>query len=319
MYYIGVDLGGTNIAIGIVDESLKIIRKGSVHTCPNRDPESIIKDMASLASRLLKDAGISLSQVEYAGIATPGTANRDLGIVVYANNLPFRNFPIADTFKKFLPVKRVLIENDANAAALAEFHAGVAKGTESMVMITLGTGVGGGIIIDGKVHSGFNFAGAELGHSVIVQENGKPCSCGRRGCFEAYASATGLTNLTREKIEECRKNGTPTLLFNDADNGRVSARTAFAAMKQGDTPAKEVVDSFISYLACGVSNIINIFQPEMLVIGGGVCNEREYLTAPLSAIVEKEQCSQIGAPKTKIAVAELGNDAGIIGAAALGM
>ncbi len=319
MYYIGVDLGGTNIAIGIVDESLKIIRKGSVRTCPNREPELIIKDMAALASRLLSETGVSLSEVEYVGIAAPGTADRDRGVVVYANNLPFLNFPIAEVFRKFLPVKKVLIENDANAAALAEHRAGVAKGTKNMVMITLGTGVGGGIIIDGKVHSGFNFAGAELGHTVIVHENAKACSCGRQGCFEAYASATGLTNLTREKIAECRKNGTPTLMFKDADMDRVSARTAFSAMKQGDLPAKEVVDAFISYLACGVSNIIHIFRPEMLVIGGGVCNERENLTVPLSRIVDRECYTEDTAVKTKIAIAELGNDAGIIGAAALGL
>ncbi len=319
MYYIGVDLGGTNIAVGIVDENLKILKKGSVPTLANRDGELIVKDMADLARRLLDEMNIPLSEVAYAGIATPGTANSATGVVERANNLPFSNFPIAELFKKYLPVKEVLIENDANAAALAEALAGAAKGTRLSVMITLGTGVGGGIIIDGKAYSGFNFAGAELGHTVI-EHNGRQCSCGRRGCFEAYSSATGLTNMTKEKILECRLKSIPTLMLNESENGtRVSARTAFSAMKQGDEAAKEVVDEYISYLACGVTNMINIFQPEVLSIGGGVCNEKDYLLKPLLQIVNNEQYTRDNAEKTKVVIAQLGNDAGIIGAAGLGM
>ena len=319
MYYIGVDLGGTNIAVGIVDDNSKIIKKGSVPTLANRDGELIVKDMADLARRLLEELNIPLSEVAYAGIATPGTANSATGIVERANNLPFSNFPIADLFKKYLPVKEVLIENDANAAALAEALAGAAKGTRLSVMITLGTGVGGGVIIDGKAYSGFNFAGAELGHTVI-EHNGRQCSCGRRGCFEAYSSATGLTNMTKEKITECRLKNIPTLMLNESENGaRVSARTAFAAMKQGDEPAKEVVDEYIAYLATGITNMINIFQPEVLSIGGGVCNEKDYLLKPLMKIVDNEQYTRDNSKKTKVVIAQLGNDAGIIGAAGLGM
>ncbi len=317
MYYIGVDLGGTNIAVGIVNENLEILKKGSVPTIPNRDGELIVKDMANLASRLLSELSIPLSEVAYAGIATPGTANRDTGVVEYANNLPFVNFPISEIFKKYLPVPRVLIENDANAAALAEALAGVAKGTRYSVMITLGTGIGGGIILDNKVYSGFNFAGAELGHTVI-EHNGRPCSCGRRGCFEAYGSATGLSNLTREKIQYCKTLGIPTLMLAESDNGNhVTARTAFSAMKKGDGPAKEVVDQYISYLAAGITNMINIFQPEVLSIGGGVCNEKEHLLTPLMKIVDREQYTRNGKKKTKVLIAKLGNDAGIIGAAGL--
>ncbi len=319
MYYIGVDLGGTNIAVGIVNESLKIVKKGSVPTGANRDGDLIVKDMAALTEKLLNEAGIPLSEVAYVGIATPGIANCDTGVVEYANNLPFRNFPIADIFKKYLPVKKVLIENDANAAALAEALVGAAKGTRNSVMITLGTGVGGGIIIDGKVYSGFNHAGAELGHTVIVY-NGRQCSCGRRGCFEAYSSATGLTNMTKEKITECRLKDIPTLMLADSDNGNhVTARTAFSAMKQGDVAAKAVVDEYIALLACGLVNMINIFQPEVLSIGGGICNEREYLLNPLLAIMDKEQYTRNNVKKTKVVIAELGNDAGIIGAAGLGI
>ena len=320
MYYVGVDLGGTNIAVGIVNDQLQIIHKGSVPTNANRDGELIIKDMAALVEKLLSEKKISLSEVAYVGIASPGTANRSTGIVEYANNLPFRDFPIAKLFQKYLPVKAVYVENDANAAALGEALAGVAKGTKDSVMITLGTGVGGGIIINGKVYAGFNYAGGELGH-IVIQHNGRPCSCGRRGCWEAYSSATALTLMTREMINECRAKQIPSLMVTDCDEngGKVSARTAFAAMKKGDAAAKKVVDEYIDYLACGISNIINIFQPEVLSIGGGICNERDYLLKPLLAIIDREQYTRANPKKTRVLIAELGNDAGIIGAAGLEM
>ena len=316
-YYIGVDLGGTNIAVGICDSDLKIVKKGSVPTKPDRAPELIVKDMADLSARLLKECGIPLDEVASVGIATPGTANSDTGVVEYSNNIPFFRFPIADVFKSFLPVKQVLIENDANAAALAEALSGAAKGTKKSVMITLGTGVGGGIVIDGKVYSGFNHAAGELGHTVI-EKGGRPCSCGRRGCWEAYSSATGLINMTREKVNECKIKGIPSLMVEEFDStGRISARTAFSAMKKGDVPGADVVREYIAYLACGITNMINIFQPNVLSIGGGVCNEGENLTKPLLEKVWKETYSREGTPKTDIKIAKLGNDAGIIGAAVL--
>ncbi len=319
MYYIGVDLGGTNIAVGICDKSLKILDKGSVPTNPNRAPELIVKDMAELADRLLEMNNIPLTEVASVGIATPGTANSDTGVVEYANNLPFLNFPIAEVFKSYLAVPAVYIENDANAAALAEALAGVAKGTKTSVMITLGTGLGGGIVLDGKVYSGFNHAGGELGH-IVIEKDGKPCSCGRRGCWEAYSSATGLTNMTLEAVEECRAKGISSLIVKDyEENGRVSARTAFSAMKQGDAVGAAVVDKYISYLACGVANIINIFQPEVLSIGGGVCNEGDNLLKPLMKLLAGEIYSRNSEKQTKILIASLGNDAGIIGAAGLGL
>ncbi len=319
MYYIGVDLGGTNIAIGIVDESFKIISKRSTPTCPNRDGELIIKDMALLAEKLLKEASIPLSEVAYVGIAAPGSVDPEKGTIEYANNLPFSHFPIVKYFQKYLPIPKVFVENDANAAALGEALAGVAKGANTSVMITLGTGVGGGIIIDGKVHSGFNHAAGELGHTVI-HFNGRPCSCGRKGCWEAYSSATALSALTKEKVMECKEKGISSLLVDEFDRtGKVTARTAFAAMKQGDEEAKKVVDFYIAHLACGISNMINVFQPEVLSIGGGVCNEKDYLLQPLLKIIHDEQLVQESDMHTEIKIAALGNDAGIIGAACLGM
>ena len=318
MYTIGVDLGGTNIAVGLCDESLKMIDKGSVPTLADRDGELIVRDMANLAAEIIKRNGLSVSDIASVGIATPGAANSKTGVVEYANNLPFLNFPIAEIFKKYLPVEKVLIANDANAAALGEALAGAAKGTKNSVMITLGTGVGGGVIIDGKIFDGgINCAGAELGHIVIVA-GGRQCSCGRRGCWEAYSSATGLSRMTKEKMNELKLKGIPSLLFDEAEkDGKVSARTAFNAMKRGDKHGAMVVDEYIKYLAEGITNIINIFQPEILTIGGGVCNEKEYLTGPLLEIVESEQYTRNNANKTKVVTAVLGNDAGIIGAAGL--
>ena len=231
MYYIGVDLGGTNIAVGIVNENYEIVKKGSTPTKPERGCDPIIEDMGALCRKLVSECGLTLDDIAYAGIATPGTANSDTGIVEYSNNIPFRNYPIAAKLSALLDGKKVYIENDANAAAKAEAFAGVAKGAKYSVMITLGTGLGGGIIIDGKVYSGFNFAGAELGHTVI-EKGGRPCTCGRHGCWEAYSSATGLVNITKDHIAQARKAGRKTSMEEmiGGDLSKVSARTAFTAM-----------------------------------------------------------------------------------------
>lgn len=319
MYYIGVDLGGTNIAIGIVNEDFEIVKKGSVPTKPERGADAIVEDMAALSRKLVEELGITMDDVVSAGVATPGTANNETGVVEYANNIPFLRYPLADKLSALLDGKPVYIENDANAAAKAEAMAGVAKGVPYSVMITLGTGLGGGIIINGKVYSGFNFAGAELGH-IVIEKDGRPCSCGRKGCWEAYSSATGLVNITKDRILDARAAGRATSMEEmiGGDLDKVSARTAFTAMKAGDAVAAEVVDEYISYLATGIVNIINVFQPNVLSIGGGICNEGEYLTKPLMEKVWSETYSREGTPQTKIMIAKLGNDAGIIGAAVLG-
>ena len=319
MYYLGIDLGGTNIAAGIVNDKYEIVKKKSTPTLANRDGKLIIKDMAELCRGLIADCGLTVDDIEYAGIATPGTANSDTGVVEYANNLPFVDFPISDLLKEYLGVKKVYIENDANAAAKAEAVAGAAKGAKYSVMITLGTGLGGGIVLDGKVYSGFNHAGAELGH-IVIEKDGKQCTCGRRGCWETYSSATGLVNMTKERLVEARANGVKSLIDDmiEGDLNRVNARVAFAAMKQGDELGAKIVDEYISYLACGIANVINIFQPNVLSIGGGVCNEKDYLLIPLKEKVFKETYSKDPTKQTQIKIAEMGNDAGIVGAATLG-
>ena len=320
MYYLGIDLGGTNIAVGVVDENCKIVKKGSVPTKAEREADEIIADMAKLCKDLVADCSLTMDDIEYAGVATPGTANRDTGIIVYANNLPFMNYPIAQKLSQMSGVKRVMIENDANAAAKAEAVAGAAKGAEFSVMITLGTGVGGGIVLDGQVYSGFNFAGAELGH-MVIEKDGRPCSCGRNGCWESYSSATGLVNMTKDKLSECHSTGRETLMDKIVakNEGRISGKTAFSAMKSGDAAAAEVVEDYIDYLACGLTNILRIFQPDVLSIGGGICNEGDNLLVPLKKKIDEMLHLPDYAKKTEIKIAEMGNDAGIIGAATLGM
>ncbi len=212
MYTIGIDLGGTNIAAGIVDENYNIVKKASTPTNASRSADEITADIAALCKKLTEDMELTLKDIQSIGIATPGTANSETGEILYANNLPFNNYPMEQKLSDFLGYTgRVHIANDANAAAKAEAVAGAAKGSKYSVMITLGTGVGGGIILDGQVYSGFNHAGAELGHIVIVKD-GRQCTCGRRGCWETYSSATGLIRTTRERLEEARKAGRKTVI-----------------------------------------------------------------------------------------------------------
>ncbi len=319
MYTIGVDLGGTNIAVGLCDENLKIVDKLSRPTGAQREGELIVKDMADASRELIERNGLTLSDIAYVGIAAPGSINPKTGVVEYSNNLPFKNFAISEIFKKYLDIDKIYVANDANAAALGEALAGAAKGTDTSVMITLGTGVGGGVIIGGEIfEGGVNASGTELGHIVIVS-GGRQCSCGRRGCWEAYSSATALTALTREKMAELKLKEIPSLLFDEEKKeGKVSAKTAFNAMKRGDEYGRAIVDEYIGYLAEGVTNMINIFQPEVLTIGGGVCNEGDALMLPLEKLVLQDQYTRSNPNKTRLLRATLGNDAGIVGAAGLG-
>ena len=239
MYRIGIDLGGTNIAAGIVNESYEIICQESVPTGADRSSEAIADDMAALCRSVCVKAGIPETEIASVGIASPGIANHDDGVIEYSCNLPFRKFPICAYIRERFPAPYVFVENDANAAAWGEAVAGAARGTHNSVMITLGTGVGGGIIIDDKVYSGFNYAGAELGHIVIVTD-GEPCGCGRHGCWEAYSSATALIRMTARALDAARADGRQTLMEDMvAKAGKISGRTAFDAMRAGDAAARE--------------------------------------------------------------------------------
>ena len=312
-YFIGIDIGGTNISTGVVDENCKIVGRGKIKTGSARPYEEVIKDIIETVNLAVEDAQISMEDVRWIGAGCPGTCNSETGIVEYANNLGWNNAPLLSDIEKAFE-KKTYIENDANAAAYGEFLAGAAKGAKNAVVITLGTGVGAGIIINGKIFSGTNFAGGEIGHTVIVID-GYQCTCGRKGCFETYASATGLVRMTKEALEAHPESKLIQLV--EAD-GRVSARTAFNAAKMLDEVGQAVVDRYIRALACGITNTINIFQPDILCIGGGVCNEGDRLIVPLKKLVAEQVYSKNSKKNTEICVCSLGNDAGIIGAAMLG-
>jgi len=316
MYYLGIDVGGTNLAVGIVDEDNKIIARANKKTHVPCTPEEFCDDLADTAKEALANAGLTLNDIPWVGIGCPGTVNPVTGILEYANNLYFENLELRKLMSERLEGKEILLENDANAAAYGEYMGGALKGADNAIAITLGTGLGGGLIIDHKVYSGSNFAGAELGHTVIVAD-GRYCTCGRNGCWESYASATGLINITKDYMKDATKDSILWKLV-DNDIDKVSGRTAFDAMRQGDETGKKIVDEYIKYFSVGLVNIINIFQPDILCVGGGICNEGETLLAPVREFVAKEQYATNATKKTVICRAALGNDAGIIGAAMLG-
>ena len=314
MYRLGIDLGGTNIVAGVVDENYNIVTTAKRKTLTERSNEEIINDMAAAALEAIETAGLKPSDIESAGVGSPGSIDPDNGIVVYTNNIGFKNVHLADLLKKKTGID-FFVDNDANSAAYGEFLAGAGKGTKDFVMITLGTGVGGGVIIDGKIYTGFNYAGAELGHTVI-QMDGENCSCGRQGCWEAYASATALIRQTKQAMIRFPDSVMWQLVENDIN--KVNGLTAFDAMRRGDEAGKQVVDKYIYYISVGVANNINIFQPEVFCIGGGISKEGDNLITPLNKYYEGENYGRSLARKTVIKTALLGNDAGIIGAAFLG-
>ena len=313
MYRLGIDLGGTNIAAGVVDENYKIIGTGKVKTGAHRSNDEIADDMALAARMAIKDAGIDISEIVAMGVGSPGSVIPEKGIVATSNNLKFSNLPLCAMMKERLGVD-FYIENDANAAAYGELLAGAGKGCNNFVAITLGTGVGSGIIVDGKILSGSNNAGGELGHTIIMMD-GEECTCGRRGCWETYASATALIRQTKAEMESNKESVMWQLC--DGDITKVSGKTAFDAMRAGDESGKKVVDNYLNYVAVGITNVINIFQPEVLCIGGGICKEGDVLIKPISKLVVNERYSKNIDKQTVVKTAALGNDAGIIGAAFL--
>ena len=312
-YYIGIDLGGTNIAVGVVDENYKIVGRAKRKTVVTDNPIRIIDDMAAAAQEAVLDAGLKLADIKRCGVGSPGFADTVNGILYCAFNLNIDKLNVKELMEERLNLP-TLLANDANAAALGEMLAGAGKGSDNFVIITLGTGVGGGVIMNGKMLVGSNFAGGELGHSLLVY-NGEKCACGRKGCWETYASATALIRQTKLKMQEYPDSIMWQLTGNNIDN--VNGRTAFDAMREGDAAAKEVVSQYIEYVAAGVTNMINIFQPQILTIGGGISKEGDTLIKPVSEYVSKNAFSSGACEATKINVAQLGNDAGIIGAAFL--
>ncbi len=307
MYRIGVDLGGTNIAAGIIGNDLTLINKGSVPTALPRSAEEICHDIAELIKKLTADASLSFeNDIEGIGIGSPGIISR--GTVIRADNLGFNNVPLAKMLSD-ITGKEVFLRNDGNAAAYGELVSGSGKGCRSLVAVTLGTGVGGGIVIDGKIVEGCGGSGGEVGH-FITNSGGKKCACGNYGCFEAYCSATALI---KETVSEMEKHPESRLWELAGSADKVNGKTAFDGMRLGDETASKIVDGYIYQLAVGVSGLINLLQPEVVCIGGGICKEGETLLAPLRKYVSKMIFAFDG-EGTKIVTAVLGNDAGIIGA-----
>ena len=307
--FVGIDVGGTNLKAGLVREDGQIL---AVERTPLafENPEQFARTLAQLGQSVLHQAGIPASDVVSAGIGIPGAVAG--GDILYTCNIPLRDVPLSRLFRQHLDVP-VLLENDANCAAVGEWLCGAGRGTQQFIVVTLGTGVGGGLILNGKLYSGSGMVG-EVGH-MVIQHGGAPCNCGRRGCWEAYASATGLIRMTREAMEAHPESLLHTVA---AQSGCVEGRTAFDAAVQGDETALALCRDYVSYLAAGVTNLINILQPEAVAIGGGVAAAPDgLLLTPLREIVERECYPRHTGQIPRIVRAELGNDAGIIGAALL--
>ena len=309
-YYVGIDLGGTFIKGGIVDDLGNIICQDKTPTESEFGAGRVATNIANLAKALMERVGLSADDVEGIGMGVPGMIDSKEGVVTYSNNLQWKDFHIGETVGELTGL-RVKIANDANVAALGEAKFGAAKGCDNMVMLTLGTGVGGGIVANGKLIEGNKSAGAELGHAVIVV-GGEQCTCGRKGCLEAYASATALIRDTKRMMEAHKDSK----LWEVGSLEAVNGKTAFD-YADSDPYAKAVVDGYIQHLACGIVNFANIFRPETVLLGGGVCAQGDTLVKPLQKLLDEEIFAGALGPQVKIAVAELGNSAGLLGGAAL--
>lgn len=309
-YYAGIDLGGTNIKCGIADETGEIIKKDSIPTHAEKGFTYVAEAMAEAVQKLAEDTGVQLCGI---GVGCPGMIDNKNGVVVYSNNLKWNNEPLAEVLqKKFnLPIR---ITNDANAAAYGEFLCGAGREYSSIVMLTLGTGVGSGIILNGMLIEGKRGAGAEFGHETI-RYGGKKCTCGRRGCLEAYASATALIEQTKMAME--RDKESKLWMICNGDQKRVTGKTAFDGVRAGDRTAKRVVKNYINYLAEGIANIANALRPDAVLLGGGICAESELLISPLNKRVAGLMFGGAEYASMEICTAQLGNLAGVVGAVGL--
>ena len=315
MFYVGVDVGGTNIAAGVLnDESLMIGRASAKIKlpCPQKDLYSQILDVIKSA---LADCSARLVDIASLGIGMPGTVDNKTGVVTFSSNLFVENFPIKEMLSKIIDAP-ISIENDANAAAYGEYVCGALKGCKNGVALTLGTGIGCGIVTNGDVFRGSHSAAGEVGH-MVIQLGGRECNCGRRGCWERYGSASGLIMTTREYITDHPDRSANIVQLVGGNLANVEGKTAFEAKRQGYHLANEIVDTYIQHLGAGVVNVINLLDPDVICIGGGVAGAGEDLMEPLREYVSKELYARSGEP-TKLRLAALGNDAGIIGAAYLG-
>ncbi len=313
MIYAGVDIGGTNIKLGLIDDEREcIVADISFKTRAERPHGEILDDIAVNLAKLCVGAGVDFNAVAGVGMGVPGIVDQRTGTVSYCANLGWRDIPITHLFE-VLTGKHTEAANDANCAAWGEYKYGCCKGMRNVILITLGTGVGSGIILDGKLFGGIATAGGEAGHMIIIKD-GLQCNCGLRGCWERYASATALIEQTKQAIADAPDS---LLAGIAARSDRVTARTAFAALEKGDPVARKVVDKYIDYIVTGLISLGNIFHPNAFVIGGGVSNEGAPLIAPLEDKLNAGLIANAHNPRVRVLQAALGNKAGMMGAAAL--
>ena len=308
--YIGIDLGGINIAIGIVDENGKIIHEESCETRSEREPQELIDDMIALVLKVLDEYNMQLNEITAIGVGIPGLADKD-GNVIFCVNLGWRNVPLRKMLEDALHTP-VYIDNDATVAALAEYESGSMQNCKSGLMLTLGTGIGGGIILNGEIYSGFNGVGSELGHTVIG-ENFYNCNCGRNGCLETFASSTAIIKYTKKLIMEMNE---PTTIMENVEGNidNLNAKIIFDCAKKGDKIATLAVNRLIKYLGIGILNIVNFIDPEIIVLGGGIAGAGQYLLDLITKeVIANKYYKDL--PIAKIVLAQLGNKAGVIGAA----
>ena len=311
MIAIGIDIGGTSIKGAAVYDDGRMLDVFSLPVVREDPGEVTLTKLIDIVEKYINDQGIS-KEIIGIGLGIPGLLDVDNGIVIHSNNLKWINLPVRELFQKRLPYP-VRIANDANVAAYGEARCGAGKGVPYVIMLTLGTGVGGGIVLDGKLYEGNEGKGAELGH-IVTEYGGRQCSCGRKGCLEAYASATALVRDTKEAMEKH-----PESLMHKVseENGKIDGRVAFKAARQGDLVALSVVETYIYHLSEGILNYCNIFRPNVVILSGGIANEGDYLFDRINAYLEKAQYGYPNSPVVKVVPAKLGYDSGKIGAAFL--
>jgi len=313
-YYLGIDMGGTDIKVGVIDDQCNILAKHVFSTLSDCSAEKVIADMAAAGKTVVEMAGLSPDDIEHVGVGVPGTVNNKTNMIIRITNVGWRNIDFIPLFKKYWDIP-VFLGNDADAAALAEVYAGAARGYENAIVLTLGTGVGGGFVFDKKIFTGNGF-GTEPGHIIIVVD-GESCGCGARGCLEAYASVTALIREARRIMAKF-----PGSLLHElcgGDDSRVNGKIIFDAVKQGDEAAQIIVSDYVKYLGVGIASLCNALRPQIVLLGGGLSEAGEPLFGPLDKIVEASIYSTGDDGMPPILKAELGNDAGLIGAALFGV
>ena len=310
--YIGIDLGGTFIKGGVVDADGDILYQDKIPTQTEKGAEQVAKNIVALCELVLKNAGVEKSEIVGIGMGVPGMVDPKTGVVVYSNNLGWENFAVREYVETSTGLL-VKIANDANVAALGETKFGCGREYDDTILITLGTGVGGGVVIGGKLFEGNRGAGAELGHAVIVA-GGEQCTCGRKGCLEAYASATALIRDTKRAMQ----NNPQSKMWEGGGLDSVDGKRAFD-YKHTDADASAVVERYIDMLGVGLVNLANELRPQAILLGGGVCAQGDELVRPLQEKMDKEIYAGNRGPSVRILTATLGNSAGLLGAAALWM